>query len=63
METLQYRAKASNCRVTVTALPGTFVSTRRPLLRIEGSKPFKPDAFSNAFTISPNRAFEDDPLL
>ncbi len=61
METLQSRAEACNCRVMVTALPGTFVSTHRPLLRIEGSEPFKPDAFSSTFTISPNRAFEDDP--
>jgi uncharacterized membrane protein len=57
----------------VTAQPGTFVSTSRPLLRIveyieEGiedsikkRETFKPDAFSRAFKISPNRTFEDDP--
>jgi uncharacterized membrane protein len=61
LETLQSRAEALNCRVMVTALPGTFVSTSRPLLRIEGCEAFKPDAFSSAFTISPGRAFEDDP--
>ncbi len=61
IETLQSCAEASNCRVMVTALPGTFATTRRPLLRIEGCEAFKPDDFSNAFTISPSRAFEDDP--
>ncbi len=61
METLQSRAEASDCHVMVAALPGTFVSTRRPLLRIEGNEPFKPDDFLSAFTISPNRGFEDDP--
>ncbi|MFL1455379.1 DUF2254 domain-containing protein [Marinobacter sp. GN3S48] len=69
LETLQSCAETLNCRVMVTALPGTFVSTRRPLLRIvggigesiEGCETFKPDDFSGAFTISSNRAFEDDP--
>ncbi|MEX2488423.1 MAG: DUF2254 domain-containing protein [Pseudomonadales bacterium] len=61
MEKLQSHAEASNCRVIVTALPGTFVSTRRPLLRIEGSQPFKPDTFSSTFRIGRHRAFEDDP--
>ncbi|MFL1467562.1 DUF2254 domain-containing protein [Marinobacter sp. HN1S83] len=69
LETLQSCAETLNCRVIVTALPGTFVSTRRPLLRIvggiggsvEGCETFKPDDFSSAFTISSNRAFEDDP--
>lgn len=61
METLQSRAESLNCHVLVTALPGTFVSTSRPLLRIEGCETFKPETFSSAFTISANRAFEDDP--
>ncbi|WP_026305868.1 DUF2254 domain-containing protein [Thioalkalivibrio sp. ALMg9] len=61
LETLQSAAEEANCRVMVTALPGTFVSARRPLLRIEGCEAFDPDAFSSAFTICPNRAFEDDP--
>lgn len=61
LATLQSRAEAFNCRVRVKALPGTFVSTHRPLLRVEGSEAFKPEAFSSVFTISPNRTFEDDP--
>ncbi len=73
LETLQSRAEALNCHLVVTALPGTFVSTSRPLLRIveyteegiedsnEKRETFKPDAFSRAFKISPNRTFEDDP--
>lgn len=61
VETLQSRAEAFNCRVMVTALPGTFACAGRPLLRIEGCEAFKPDDFSSAFTISSNRSFEDDP--
>lgn len=61
LETLQSRAEAINCHVMVAALPGTFVSTSRPLLRIEGGETFNSDAFSSAFTIGPNRTFEDDP--
>ncbi|SFR42252.1 Uncharacterized membrane protein [Marinobacter daqiaonensis] len=61
LETLQSRAEALNCRVRVATLPGTFVSTSRPLLYIEGSAEFKPDDVSSAFTIGANRTFEDDP--
>ncbi|PHQ24176.1 hypothetical protein CLH62_14690 [Marinobacter guineae] len=65
LETLQSRAEALNCRVMVTVLPGTFVTTRRPLLYVEGApevcNEFKPDAFTSAFTIGSNRTFEDDP--
>lgn len=65
METLQSCAEALNCHVKVTALPGTFVTANRALLRIEGrideGKTFKPEAFCNAFKISSNRTFEDDP--
>lgn len=65
LETLQSCAEALNCRVMVTALPGTFVTTRRPLLYVQGGpeacEEFKPDAFTSAFTISSNRTFEDDP--
>ncbi|MDR5900271.1 DUF2254 domain-containing protein [Halomonas vilamensis] len=69
LEALQSSAEALNCRVMVIALPGTFVHTHLPLLRIEGcaeerieaSEGFEPDAFSNAFTVGSNRTFEDDP--
>ncbi|MGM0952203.1 MAG: DUF2254 domain-containing protein [Pseudomonadota bacterium] len=65
LETLQSRAEALDCRVRVAALPGTFVSTGRPLLSIdgdiEGCEEFRPEDFSNAFTVRANRAFEDDP--
>ncbi|PFG52699.1 putative membrane protein [Marinobacter sp. LV10R520-4] len=70
---LQSRAEAHNCRVMVTALPGTFVSAGQPLLRVDKcadggveeeeneSETFKPDVFASAFTVSSNRTFEDDP--
>ena len=69
LEALQSSAESLNCRVMVTALPGTFVHTHLPLLRIEGCaeerieacEGFEPDAFFSAFTISSNRTFEDDP--
>ncbi|WP_024326462.1 DUF2254 domain-containing protein [Thioalkalivibrio sp. AKL19] len=61
LETLQSAAEAADCRVMVTALPGTFVSARRPILRVAGCDAFEPEAFSGAFTICPNRVFEDDP--
>lgn len=61
METLQSRAESCDCRVVVTALPGTFVSKSCPLLRIEGSDSIKPDDFSNTFKIGRNRTFENDP--
>lgn len=61
MQALQSSAEEFNCRVFVTALPGTFVSTSRPLLRVQGSGSFKPDTFESAFTIDRNRAFDDDP--
>ncbi|MEX2366829.1 MAG: DUF2254 family protein, partial [Pseudohongiellaceae bacterium] len=61
MKTLQSHAEASDCHVIVAVLPGTFVSTHRPLLRVEGSGSFKPNTFSSSFTIGKHRAFEDDP--
>lgn len=61
LETLQSCAEAHDCRVMVTALPGTFASAHRPLLRIDGCETFEPEDFLVAFTIGTNRAFEDDP--
>lgn len=72
LETLQSQAESLKCRVMVAALPGAFVSTSHPLLYVEGeiegdvgagikACAFKPEAFSKAFKISPNRTFEDDP--
>lgn len=61
IDTLQSRAETLDCRVVVTALPGTFVSTHRPLLRIVEGEAFEPDGFASAFTIATHRAFEDDP--
>ncbi|MFL1406872.1 DUF2254 domain-containing protein [Marinobacter sp. M1N3S26] len=61
LEKLQSHADELNCHVVVSALPGTFVSTTRPLLYVEGCEAFKPDDFSAAFTIRSNRAFDDDP--
>jgi len=61
MEALQQCAEKYDCRVLVTALPGTFVSKTRPLLRVEGSDSFKPDDFLTTFEIGRNRTYEDDP--
>lgn len=65
LETLQSCAQALNCHVIVTALPGTFASARRPLLRIQGEvenrDAFKREDFLRAFEIGLNRTFEDDP--
>jgi len=61
LQTIQSCAEALDCHVTVTALPGAFMSTQRPLLRVYGGGAFKPETFSSAFTIRPNRTFEDDP--
>ncbi|WP_227663373.1 DUF2254 domain-containing protein [Marinobacter halophilus] len=66
LEKLQTCAKELNCHVKVMALPGTFVTAHRPLLRIEEPTGqwetlIKPEVFSSAFKISSNRSFEDDP--
>ncbi len=73
LATLQSCAEALNCQVMVMALPGAFMSAGRPLLRIDECveervdesnqerEAFNPDDFASAFTISPNRTFEDDP--
>ncbi|SNY95884.1 DUF2254 domain-containing protein [Halomonas sp. hl-4] len=65
LETLQSCAEAHDCRVTVAALPGTFVHTHFPLLSIVGdTQPgttLETEAFSSAFTIGSSRTFEDDP--
>jgi len=61
LETLQSRAEALNCRLVLMALPGTFVSTTRPLVRVEGGASFQAESFLSAFTIGSNRSFEDDP--
>lgn len=61
METLQSHAKSSGCRITVTALPGVFVSKSCPIVRVEGNDSIDPDDFSNAFKIGRNRSFKDDP--
>lgn len=61
LEIIQSHAETLNCRVLVTALPGAFVSARRPLLSVEGFEAGESEVFSDAFTIGQNRAFEDDP--
>ncbi|GHE20812.1 DUF2254 domain-containing protein [Halomonas urumqiensis] len=65
MKTLQSCAETLDCHVIVTALPGKFVSTSCALLHvvdcIEECESSEKDAFASAFTISPNRTFEDDP--
>lgn len=61
METLQSCAEEYDCRVQVAALPGTFVSTTRPLLFVVGCQSFEAHDFACAFAIGANRTFEDDP--
>ncbi|MGB1950681.1 MAG: DUF2254 domain-containing protein [Marinobacter sp.] len=61
VKALQSRAETLDCHVKVTALPGTFVSQDRPLACVEGGGVFETDTIASAFTISPNRAFEQDP--
>lgn len=61
LETLQSCAEALNCHMRVTALPGSFVSTNRPLVYVEGGDTINTEAITSAFTISSNRSFEDDP--
>lgn len=65
LEPLQSLAEAFNCRVMVDALPGTFVTGGRPLLRVNGFggslEALKPEAFSCAFAVGSSRTFEDDP--
>lgn len=65
LETLQSNAVALNYHVMVTALPGAFVTTHRPLLYVracsEQCEAFSPADFSGAFRISSSRTFEDDP--
>ena len=61
METLQSCAEEYECRVRVAALPGTFVSTTRPLLFVVGCQSFDSREFACAFAIGSNRTFEDDP--
>ncbi|WP_373001681.1 DUF2254 domain-containing protein [Marinobacter sp.] len=65
LEILQSNAETLDCHVRVTALPGTFLTTHRPLLYVEEAaaecEAVNQDALTNAFTISSNRTFEDDP--
>ncbi|HSH13548.1 MAG TPA: DUF2254 domain-containing protein, partial [Desulfurivibrionaceae bacterium] len=61
LETLQSWAVAHDCQITVAALPGAFVGTRRPLVYVSGARSCDPEALAGAFTISSNRTFEDDP--
>ncbi|WP_245573377.1 DUF2254 domain-containing protein [Marinimicrobium agarilyticum] len=65
LEPLQALADALVCHVVVEALPGTFVTRDRPLLRVhgldKGQEAFKPEEFSCAFAIGSSRTFEDDP--
>lgn len=61
METLQSCAQAYDCQVQVAALPGTFVSTTRPLLYVMGCQSFDAHDFACALAIGANRTFEDDP--
>lgn len=61
MEELQSCAMKMNFHVEVMALPGAFVSAWHPLLCVRGCGNPDSRALSDAFEVSPNRAFEDDP--
>jgi uncharacterized membrane protein len=64
MTALQRHAGKSGVRVSVSVLPGSYISPRRPLayLTTEGANPV-PDteAFAAAFIIGKARHFDDDP--
>lgn len=61
VEKLQRCAKEANCHVRVESLPGSFVSTTRPMFRIEGNEEVDAEDFREAFTVARCRTFEDDP--
>ena len=61
VEALQRCAEELECHVQLAALPGTFVSTTRPLLVVSGCKTFEQQKFICAFEIGANRTFENDP--
>lgn len=64
-DALQSQAEAAKLRVTVAALPGTFVTPERVLARVTADAGslarFDPDAIAQAFTIGSDRKFDDDP--
>ena len=61
VEALQSCAEEFACQVQLAALPGTFVTTTRPLLVVSGCQTFEQDRFLCAFEIGANRTFENDP--
>lgn len=61
VEALQSCAEEYACQVQLAALPGTFVTTKRPLLVVSGCQTFDQDSFTCAFEIGANRTFENDP--
>ncbi|PSF11447.1 DUF2254 domain-containing protein [Marinobacter shengliensis] len=61
VKALQSHAETLDCQVLVTTLPGAFVNVGIPLALVEGDGIFEPETFASAFTISANRAFEEDP--
>jgi len=61
IDKLQRSAQEARCQVTVVALPGSFVSASRALLRIESGEPVDCETFLEAFTVGRCRTFEDDP--
>lgn len=57
---LQQLAEDADCRVTVTALPGTFATPDRPVLYIDGAGD-PDDAFLRTLRIGDERVFDEDP--
>lgn len=57
---LQAVAEEAGCEISVTALPGTFATPDRPLMKVDGDAG-DPDRLREAFRIGDSRVFDDDP--
>lgn len=65
MDNIQTLAEELDLRVTLNAIPGSFVSPDKPLLYVRSGKNSlsdrQVDTFSKAFVIENTRSFHDDP--
>lgn len=61
VEALQEIAEKAGSEIAVTALPGTFATPDRPLLRVSGGGELDLDALRGAFRMGNKRVYEEDP--
>ena len=61
LKALQSCAEEFDSFMIIDIVPGAFVGTRSPLLRVKGSPSIEAHILQSAFTIGRERAFEDDP--